>query len=333
MGIAKPLSRITIEETQIKADRKKCRKYDQCGLGEKAVYMGSTMHPRNYYIPYEAITNVFKRVGASNPEGKGFLAPVLFIVVRYDDGREQECSFRYLQDADKMLDDLEENHPEIPLLSPEGMRRKKEREATEARIQANALTKEALRSKKLLEDARWEVHKRPALYEKLAAMAKMKRHADLMKPSVRYIAVGLLAAGVLVTLAGAIVMRSMNRSIGVVTALFGIMLVFLAINSKGLPSKMTNRKLRDREYEEALNAMKNSLKHLPDFPIPCCYAHPYTFDRMIRILQEERAQTVEQALEVLKADLKSMDSSVALSGDDFKQVVTIKPMFTVQDYK
>ncbi len=333
MGIAKPLSRITIEETQIKADRKKCRKYDQCGLGEKAVYMGSTMHPRNYYIPYEAITNVFKRVGASNPEGKGFLAPVLFIVVRYDDGREQECSFRYLQDADKMLDDLEKNHPEIPLLSPEGMRRKKEREATEARIQANALTKEALRSKKLLEDARWEVHKRPALYEKLAAMAKMKRHADLMKPSVRYIAVGLLAAGVLVTLAGAIVMRSMNRSIGVVTALFGIMLVFLAINSKGLPSKMTNRKLRDREYEEALNAMKNSLKHLPDFPIPCCYAHPYTFDRMIRILQEERAQTVEQALEVLKADLKSMDSSVALSGDDFKQVVTIKPMFTVQDYK
>ena len=328
MRIAKPLSQITIEEAQIKADRKKCRKYDQCGLGEKAVYMGSTIHPRNYYIPYEAITNVFKRVGASNPEGKGFLAPVLFIVVRYDDGREQECSFRYLQDADRMLDDLE-----IPLLSPEGMRKKKEKETTEARIQANALTREALRSKKVLEDARWEVHKRPALYEKLAAMAKMKRHADLMKPSVRYIAEGLLAAGVLVTLAGAIVMRSMDRSIGVVTALFGIMLVFLAVNSKGLPSKMTNRKLRDREYEEALNAMRNSLKHLPDFPIPCCYAHPYTFDRMIRILQEERAQTVEEALDVLKADLKSMDSSVALSGDDFKQVVTIKPMFTVQDYR
>ena len=111
------------------------------------------------------------------------------------------------------------------------------------------------------------------------------------------------------------------------------MLVFLAVNSKGLPSKLTNRKLRDREYEEALDAMTNSLKHLPDFPIPCCYAHPYTFDRMIRILQEERAETPEEALEVLKADLKSMDSSVALSGDDFKQVVTIKPLFTVRDYR
>lgn len=333
MSIAKPLSRITIEPAQIKADRKKCRKYDQCGLGEKAIYMGSTMHPRNFYIPYEAVTNVFKRVGASNPDGKGFLAPVLFIVVRYDDGKEQQCSFRYLQDADKMLDDLEKNHPEIPLLSPEGIRRKKEREATEARIQANDLSAEALHSKKVLEDARWEVHKRPALYEKLAAMAKMKRHADLMKPSIRYIAVGLLAAGIAVTLAGIYIMRNANRSVGVVAALFGIMLVFLAVNSKGLPSKMTNRKLRDREYEDALTAMKNSLRHLPDFPIPYCYAHPYTFDRMIRILQEERAQNEKEALEVLKADLKAMDSSVALSGDDFKQVVTIKPLFTVQDYK
>lgn len=333
MSIAKPLSRITIEEAQIKADRKKCRKYDQCGLGEKAVYMGSTMHPRNYYIPYESITNVFKRVGASNSDGKGFLAPVLFIVVRYDDGKEQECSFRYLQDADKMLDDLEKNHPEIPLLSPEGMRRKKEREATEARIQANALTQTALHSKKILEDARWEVHKRPALYEKLAAMAKLKRHADLMKPAVRYIAAGLLAVGIAAALAGILMMRSASRNIGAVVALIGIMLVFLAVNSKGLPSKLTNRKLRDREYEEALDAMTNSLKHLPDFPIPCCYAHPYTFDRMIRILQEERAETPKEALEVLKADLKSMDSSVALSGDDFKQVVTIKPLFTVRDYR
>ena len=128
-------------------------------------------------------------------------------------------------------------------------------------------------------------------------------------------------------------MRSASRNIGAVVALIGIMLVFLAINSKGLPSKLTNRKLRDREYEEALDAMTNSLKHLPDFPIPCCYAHPYTFDRMIRILQEERAETPEEALKVLKADLKSMDSSVALSGDDFKQVVTIKPLFTVQDYR
>ncbi len=333
MSIATPLSQVVLSPEEVKADRKKCRKYDQCGLGEKAIYMGTTMHPRKLYIPYAAVTNVYKRVGVSNPDGKGFLAPVLFIVVRYDDGKEQSCSFHYLQDADKMLDDLEKNHPGIALLSPEGVRKQKEREELEARIQANELSEEAAHSKKLLEDARWEVHKRPGVYEKLAAMAKMKRHADLMKPWVKYVALGLFIGGALCTLAGAAVMRYGNKSVGIVAALVGIMCVFLAINSKGLPSKMTSKKIRNQEYEKSLEEMKNSLKHLPDFPIPYCYAHPYTFDRMIRILQEERAETVEDALAVLKADLKSMDSSVVLQKEDYRQVVTIKPLFTVQDYR
>ena len=333
MSIATPLSQVTLSPEEVKADRKKCRKYDQCGLGEKAIYMGTTMHPRKLYIPYAAVTHVYKRVGVSNPDGKGFLSPVLFIVVRYDDGKEQSCSFRYLQDADKMLDDLEKNHPQIALLSPDGVRKQKEREELEARIQANELSETAGHSKKVLEDARWEVHKRPGVYEKLAAMAKMKRHADLMKPWVMYVALGLLIGGAVCTLAGVAVMRLGNKSVGIVAALVGIMCVFLAINSKGLPSKLTSKKKRNQEYEEALEEMRNSLKHIPDFPIPYCYAHPYTFDRMIRILQEERAQTVEDALAVLKADLKSMDSSVVLQKEDYRQVVTIKPLFTVQDYR
>ncbi len=333
MSMAKPLSQLALDPAQIKADRKKCRKYDQCGLGEKAIYMGSTMHPRRYYIPYSQVTNVFKRVGVSNPDGKGFLSPVLFIVVRYDDGKEQTCSFRYLQDADKMLNDLEANHPEISLLSPEGVRKQQERERAEARIQANDLSETARHSKKVLEDARWEVHKRPAVYEQLAAMAKLKRHADLMKPWIRYVALGMLIGGAAITLAGVAVMRLGNKSVGIVAALVGVMLVFLSINSKGLPSKLTNKKLRNQEYEAAVTAMQNSLKHLPEFPIPYCYAHPYTFDRMIRILQEERAETIEDALSVLKEDLKSMDSSVVLQKEDYRQVVTIKPMFTVQDYR
>lgn len=333
MSIAKPLSRVALDPNEIKADRKKARRYDQCGLGEKAIYMGSAMHPRRFYIPYSQVSNVFKRVGMSSPDGKGFLAPVLFIVVRYDEGKEQTCSFRYLQDADKMLDDLEKNHPEISLLSPEGIRRQKEREETEARALSNDLSDTARHSRKVLEDARWEVHKRPAVYEQLAGMAKLKRHADLMKPWVRYVAIGMLAAGAVTTLAGIAVMAGGNKNVGAVVSLVGVMLVFLAINSKGLPSKLTNRKLRDKEYEASVEAMKRSLKHLNSFPIPYCYAHPYTFDRMIRILQEQRAETIEDALSVLKTDLKAMDSSVVLSKDDYRQVVAIKPLFTVQDYK
>lgn len=333
MSIAVPLGKVELSPDEVKADRKSCRRYDQCGLGDKAIYMGTVMHPRKLYVPYSSVTNVFKRVGVSSPSGKGFLAPVLFLVVRYDDGKEQACSFRYLQDADRMLEDLEQHHPEIPLLSPEGVRRQKEREELEARIQANELSETAARSRRILEDARWEVHKRPSVYEKLAAMAKMKRHADLMKPWVTYAAVGLLIAGGAAALAGIAVMRVGNKSIGAVIALVGIMLLFLAVNSKGLPGKTTNRRLRDKEYEVALAETERSLRHVKDFPIPYCYVHPYTFDRMIRILQEQRAETTEEALRVLKADLRSMDSSVVLQKEDYREVVTIKPLFTVQDYR
>lgn len=333
MSIAKPLGTAVLEPAEVKTDRRRARRYDQCGLGEKAIYMGSTMHPRRYYIPYASVTNVFKRVGVSNPEGKGFLAPVLFVVVRYDEDKEQACAFRYLQDADRMLDDLEKNHPEISLLSPEGMERERQRQETEARILANDLSETAQKSKRILEDARWEIHKRPGLYEQMAAMAKLKRHADLMKPWIKYVAMGMLLTGAAAALAGIVVMRTANKSVGAVLALVGIMFVFLAVNSKGLPSRLTNRKLRNKEYETSVEVMQRSVKHLHDFPIPCYYAHLYTFDRMIRILQEERAQTVEEALEVLKSDLRGMDSSVVLSKEDYRQVVAIKPLFTVQDYR
>ena len=333
MSIATPLGRMALDSDEVREDRKRCRQYDQCGLGDKAIYMGTAMHPRKLYVPYASVTHVFKRVGVSSPSGKGFLAPVLFLVVRYDDGKERECSFRYLQDADKMLDDLERNHPEILLLSPEGVRKQKEREELESRIRSNVLSETASHSKKLLEDARWEVHKRPAVYEKLAAMAKLKRHADLMKPWITYAAVGLLAAGAVITLAGVVIMQRGNKGVGAVAALVGMMLVFLAVNSKGLPSKLTDKKLRNREYEAALEDMERSLRHLKSFPIPYCYAHPDTLDRMIRILQELRAETVEEALEVLKDDLKSMDSGVVLQKEDYRQVVTIKPLFTVQNYR
>ncbi len=332
MSIAKPLS-TALEPAEVKADRRRARRYDQCGLGEKAIYMGSTMHPRRYYIPYANVTHVFKRVGVSNPEGKGFLAPVLFVVVRYDGDKEQSCAFHYLQDADKMLDDLEKNHPEISLLSPEGEKREKQRQETEARILANDLSETARKSKRILEDARWEIHKRPGLYEQMAAMAKLKRHADLMKPWIKYVAMGMLVTGAAAAIAGMVIMRMADKSVGIVLALIGIMLIFLAINSKGLPSRLTNRKLRDKEYEASVEAMERAVKHLEDFPIPCCYAHIYTFDRMIRILQQERAQTIEEALEVLKTDLKAMDSSVVLAKEDYLQVVAIKPLFTVRDYR
>ncbi len=54
---------------------------------------------------------------------------------------------------------------------------------------------------------------------------------------------------------------------------------------------------------------------------------------MIRILREGRAQTSGEALEVLKKDLKALNSSVQVEQEEYDEVVCIKPMFLLQDYQ
>ena len=79
--------------------------------------------------------------------------------------------------------------------------------------------------------------------------------------------------------------------------------------------------------------MGRALKGYRGLPIPVWYAHPVVFDRLIRILQEMRAETVDEALAVLKDDLRAMDNTTVLSKEDYEEVVKIKPLFTVRDYQ
>ena len=69
------------------------------------------------------------------------------------------------------------------------------------------------------------------------------------------------------------------------------------------------------------------------FPVPCWYAHPVILERMIRILREGRAQTTGEALEVLKADLQALNSSVQVEQEEYDEVVCIKPMFLLEEYR
>ena len=73
---------------------------------------------------------------------------------------------------------------------------------------------------------------------------------------------------------------------------------------------------------------------LPEhFPLPARYAHPVVLDRMIRVLREGRAQNAEEALAVVKADLKALNADVQVSQEEYDEVVAIKPMFLVSDYE
>lgn len=54
---------------------------------------------------------------------------------------------------------------------------------------------------------------------------------------------------------------------------------------------------------------------------------------MIDIIAEERTRSVAEALELLKQDLKAMNSSVELEQEEYDEVMAIKPMFLVRDYE
>ena len=70
-----------------------------------------------------------------------------------------------------------------------------------------------------------------------------------------------------------------------------------------------------------------------DFPVPARYAHPVVLQRMIRVLREGRAQSVGEALNVMKKDLKALNASVQVEQEEYDEVVAIKPMFLLWDYE
>ena len=120
-------------------------------------------------------------------------------------------------------------------------------------------------------------------------------------------------------------------SLGIYFALFGFAAVFLFSGAHVLPTAKNNRGAVTRAWEQAEQALADKLP--ADFPVPARYAHPIVLRRMIRILREGRAQTAPEALEVLKADLKALNASVQVEQAEYDEVVAIKPMFLLHEYK
>lgn len=334
MSLAKPLGSMTLSKEELREDKKTIKRYDQCGLGKKAIYVGGKLLPRRFYIPYGAVTHVYRRVAVSPGSGKGFLTPILYIVVRYDDGKEAANSFRYITDADKMMEQIQEQHPSICLLSPDGEKKKKEREALDERIRQKKLSEQAQSDKTALEKAKRYLEMKPGLYAKLSGIARVKRTADLIDPRWQILTFALLILGLALIVLGAVFAKlGANKDMMIVMMLLGAALMFMMGNSKALPTRKRNRKKLQKDYDAALLEMETYLKAYDGFPVDPHYAHPYVLSRLIRILQEQKADSCDAAMTVLKDELKAADHTVALTGDDYKEVVTIKPLFLVNDYR
>ena len=87
----------SLEKEELAQDKKHCRKFGPCGVGEKAIYLNSFYFERRYYIPLTSVKRVFKRVAMSKGgfTGKGLFATIPYLVVEYDNGEEKQCNFKF----------------------------------------------------------------------------------------------------------------------------------------------------------------------------------------------------------------------------------------------
>ena len=104
-----PLS-APLPASELEEDKKHCKKFGPCGVGEKAIYLNSFFLERRYYIPFTSVQRVYKRLAMSKGgfTGKGLFATIPYLVVEYDNGKEQQCNFKFEENVDQLLSCLEQ---------------------------------------------------------------------------------------------------------------------------------------------------------------------------------------------------------------------------------
>ena len=200
----------------------------------------------------------------------------------------------------------------------------------EAARYLDELTPQAQSARETIEKAETFLEGYPEMTKRLAATAKAKRINEHTNPAYRWVALAIVLAGAAALVYGIISWRN-GGDFGVYFALFGFAAIFFFSGAHVLPTAKNNKKAVARAWEEA----QANLAHvLPDdFPLPARYAHPVVLTRMIRILREGRAQSADEALEVLKSDLKALNADVQVSQEEYDEVVAIKSMFLLSDYQ
>ena len=329
-----PIGSRTLTPEVLKADKKASRKFGPCGVGKEALYMGTNYIDRCFYIPWEEVRRVFKRVAMSQGAytGKGVFGALAYLVVQYGNGKEKQSRFRLEADVDRLLALVEKEHPDIPTHSAKAERKLSDAEAQEAKRYLKELSPEAGEAVHELTQAKVYLEQRPSLSNVLAAAAKQKRIVDNIKPSYRIAGAAMGIASILAVIYGVYALL-MHRTAATYFLLGGAALFFFALSANMLPNKWNSKKRGQEDWEAALNDMREYLAEKPGFPVPAQYAHPIVLERMIRTLREGKAKTSAQAYTVMKKELKALNNTVKVSQSEYDEVVKVKPLFLVCEYK
>ena len=329
------LGKDTLPENELKEDKKSCHKFGPCGVGQKAIYLNSFYIDRQYYVPMKSVKRVFKRIAMSKGgfTGRGVFATLPYLVVAFDDGRQKQCNFKHEEDVDRILAYIEDNFPDIPLHSEaaEQKLREKERNLEKKRLAGN-ISDTARNNISILDNAIKYLHKDSDLYLNLSQSAKKKRVYDRSNPAYKWVALAITIIGLGAFFYGVYSVIT-HAGFGIYFLLFGLAAIFLFSGASVLPTSKNNKHYIEKQLVRSIDDMQRYIKTYPDFPVPAHYAHPVVLKRMQDILKDKRAETMSEALEVLKNDLKALNSSVVVEQEEYDEIVAIKPMFLVMDYK
>lgn len=335
MNFTKPLSKSLLAVEVLKEDKKHCKRFGPCGVGKEAVYLNSFYLDRIFYIPTSSVTRVFKRVAMSKGgfTGKGIFATLPYLVVVYDGNKEQQCLFKREEQVDDMIEYLRVHFPQIILKSEAFEIQEKKRKAEESKKIYPELSEMAKAQIAKMKDAKAYLEERPSLSLALTRCAKAKRVNDRANPMYRYVAliIVLMAAAAAVYGVYALITKA---GLGLYFLLFGLAAIFLFSGANVLPTRRNNAAFIQKQWDDACIAMENYLSEYgKEFPVPARYAHAVTIERMMQVIKEGRAETGEEALELVKHDLKALNASVTVEQYEFDQIMAIKPMFLVENYR
>ena len=331
-----PLSEVTMDDQALAQDKKSCQKIGPSGVGKKALYLNSFFIDRRYYVPFQAVQRVFKRVAMSKGgfSGKGIFASMAYLVVEFDNGKQRQCNFKYEEQVDDLLSLLAREQPQIKRVSAQAEQRLAQREAqlAEERRSRPALSATAQKELDELQRAIDYLEQQPALSDHLSKSAKRKRAYQCTSPSYRWAAMAITLLGLAALIYG-IFSFLHHGTFGIYFTLFGLAAIFTFAGFSVLPTARNNKKAVLQYDEQSKQHMEAYLQHYPNFPVPARYAHPIVLKRMQRAMLQGRAQTKEQALEIVKADLKALNADVQVSQEEYDEVVAIKPMFLNAAYE
>ena len=329
-----PLSTARLTDAELAADKQRCRKIGPCGVGTKALYLNSFFIDRRYYVPLTAVQRVFKRVAMSKGgfSKRGVFAAIPYLVVEYDGGRQKQCNFKYEEQVDQLLACLEKTHPEIKLVSADVEKRLAERQRKLAAQKKPDISPQARKNIQSLQDAADYLDKKPELALELSQSARRKRAYLCSNPSYRWAALAITLMGVSALVYG-VYLFTQHGGFAVYFTLFGMAAIFMFSGASVLPTARNNKTAIMDRARKAQQAMEEYISSYHDFPLPARYAHPIVLKRMQRAIENGRAIWPSDALEVVKQDLKALNSSVEVDQEEYDEVVAIKALFLNENYQ